>query len=131
TLKALGIEAFYLRKLDNLANKEVETHYLLDQIQGHKNRLLNISRQYILIITVSIGCLLVMQNKITLGALVICVLLSDSSLYLLHRWIEWFNQSQRQKSMMNHLQGLYSLPQEHEMIINSKDIESQIDLVSV
>lgn len=131
TLKSLSMEAFYLRKFDQLIDKEIENLHHVDQIHGQKNRLLSLGNQLSVVTVIGVGCYLVMHNQMTLGALTACILLANRSLQPLKNWIEWVQQAQQQKNINNRLQAIYTLPQESKQPLADDIFDASIELLEL
>lgn len=89
TIKSLGMEEQFLRRYERLHQKEITSNYDLIQSSSQSSRQGNFYSQLAVILTVSVGGLMVVNHSLTVGGLAASILLTGKLMLPVTKAIEY------------------------------------------
>lgn len=131
-VKSLGVEAPMLRRYDRLHDQATISNYQL----GLKNNKITLTNnalnQFTTLLTLTLGTLLVINEKMTVGSLAACVLIANRALQPIGRALYLWVQSQAVQIAKIHVEEVTHLPQEnnHQKPV-AENIQGKITLEDV
>ncbi|GAB4391790.1 MAG: ABC transporter transmembrane domain-containing protein [Gammaproteobacteria bacterium] len=125
-IKTMSMENFILRKFERLQKEYGVNDYKLNLNTSLTYIAINAIAQLSILLIICLGCILVIQGKLTIGALAACTLLSTRSLQPIMQSILVWRRTQNVKITQGRLSDIKKLPSEkiipHETskLINGK-----------
>lgn len=132
TIKSLGMEEQFLRRYERLHNNEINTNYEMIQRTSQSNRAGNLYSQVAVILTVSLGGVLVINHGLSVGGLAASILLVGKIMQPLTKLISFVERKQTIGIAQDDLRFIMKFEPEYAPGLNKlPDFKGQIDLSDV
>jgi ATP-binding cassette, subfamily C, bacterial LapB len=132
TIKLLAAEALMMRRHDRLQQTTVENSYDSLLIANTNQSLTNLFTNLVLVLTVSYGAVLVIDDSISVGALAACTTLAGRAVQPVLRLFALHGQIVVIDTARQRLADVLAIPQEsHRTVQPSVQVNGQIELANV
>lgn len=121
TIKSLGMEEQFLRRYERLHRGEIKSNYELIQRLSESMRSGNLFSQLAVILTVSVGGILVINHGLTVGGLAACILLVGKIMQPVSKLITYIEKKQNLSIATKDLEFIMHFKSEYASGLNQLD----------